>query len=68
MQMGTDNSLFKTFMKNPMQFLLNRKINLPEQYANNPQEAVRYLMNSGQMSQETFENLKAKAAKMGINL
>lgn len=68
MQMGTDNSLFKSFMKNPMQFLLNRKINLPEQYANNPQEAVRYLMNSGQMSQETFENLKAKAAKMGINL
>lgn len=66
--MGTDNSLFKSFMKNPMQFLLNRKINLPEQYANNPQEAVRYLMNSGQMSQETFENLKAKAAKMGINL
>lgn len=68
MQMGTDNSLFKSFMKNPMQFLLNRKINLPEQYTNNPQEAVRYLMNSGQMSQETFENLKAKAAKMGINL
>ena len=63
-----DNNLFNQFKRNPIEFLLKRKINIPEQYANNPQEAVRYLMNSGQMSQETFENLKAKAAQMGINL
>lgn len=59
---------FNLFKKNPLQFLLQRKVNIPQEYANDPRAAVQYLMNSGQMSQETFENLKARAAQMGINL
>lgn len=59
---------FDLFMKNPMQFLLQRKINIPQEYANNPQGAIQYLMNTGKMSQTTFENLRNQASQMGVNL
>lgn len=59
---------FNTFMQNPFQFLLQRKINIPQEYANNPQGAIQYLMNTGQMSQQTFENLRSRATQMGITL
>lgn len=61
-------SQFNLFMRNPMQFLLQRRINIPQEYANNPQGAVQYLMNTGKMSQETFENLRGRASQMGVNL
>lgn len=59
---------YNSFMQNPMQFLLQRKINLPQQYANDPQGAIQYLMSTGQMSQQTFEALRSKATQMGVNL
>lgn len=59
---------FNMFMSNPFQFLLQRKINIPQEYANNPQGAIQYLMNTGKMSQQTFENLRSRAAQMGVNL
>lgn len=59
---------FDLFMRNPMQFLLQRKINIPQEYANNPQGAIQYLMNTGKMSQTTFENLRNQASQMGVNL
>lgn len=59
---------FNSFMKNPFQFLLQRKINIPNEYANNPQGAVQYLMNTGQMSQETFEGLRNRASQMGVKI
>lgn len=61
-------SQFNTFKQNPFQFLLQHKINIPNEYANNPQGAVQYLMNAGQMSQETFEGLRSKASQMGFNI
>ena len=64
----TQSPMFDRFMQNPGQFLLQRKINLPQEYANNPQGAVQYLMSTGQMSQTTFEALRGKAAQMGVNL
>lgn len=59
---------FNMFMSNPFQFLLQRKINIPQEYANDPQGAIQYLMNTGKMSQQTFENLRSRAAQMGVNL
>lgn len=59
---------FNSFRQNPMQFLLQRKIQIPNEYANNPQGAVQYLMSTGQMSQETFEGLRNKASQMGVNI
>ena len=59
---------YNSFRQNPLQFLLQRKINIPNEYANNPQGAVQYLMNTGQMSQETFEAFRNKASQMGVNI
>ena len=61
--------MFGNFMRNPFQFILQKKgINIPSEYANNPQGAVQYLLNSGKMSPETLEQLKSTASRMGINL
>ena len=59
---------FGTFMKNPMQFLMQRKINIPQQYQNNPHSAVKYLLDSGQMNQETFNRFSQLANQFGIKM
>ena len=61
-------SQFNTFMRNPLQFLMQRRINVPPQYANDPQGAVQYLLSSGQMSQETYQALRSKAEQMGVKM
>ena len=59
---------FNTFMKNPMQFLTQKQINIPEQYSNDPHGAVQYLLNNGQMNQESLNKMMNMAQKMGIKL
>lgn len=59
---------YQQFKQNPVQFLLNRHINIPQQFQNNPQGAVQYLMSNGQMSQTQFQKLSQMAQAMGINL
>lgn len=61
-------SQFSSFMQNPMNFLMRKKINLPPEYSNDPHGAVQYLLNSGQMSQQQFEQLRNQAAQMGIKV
>lgn len=57
---------FNSFMQNPMDYLLQRKINIPQQYMNDPHGAVEYLLNNGQMSQEQLNSLMKRAQQMGI--
>lgn len=61
--------MFGNFMRNPFQFILQKRgINIPNEYANNPQAAVQYLLNSGKMSSDQLEQLKSKASQMGVKL
>lgn len=59
---------FGNFMKNPMGFLTQRKIQIPQEYANNPQEAVQYLLNSKQMDQKQLNSLIQFAQRMGVKI
>lgn len=59
---------FSDFMKNPMQFLLSKRINVPSQYANDPQAAVNYLVQTGQMNQNTYQQFMNQAQQMGVKL
>jgi len=59
---------FNIFKQNPMQFLANSKINVPQQFANDPHGAVQYMLNNGQMTQEQLNSLTQMAQKMGIKL
>ena len=61
-------SQFGAFMKNPLQFLFQRNINVPQQYANDPHGAIQYMLNNGQMTQEQFNSLTKMAQSMGIKL
>ena len=54
--------------QNPMQFLLRSRMNIPPEYMNNPRQAVQHLMDSGQMSQDTFNRLAKMVQQMGGRL
>ena len=68
-QLNGPNSImgqFQSFMSNPIGYLIEKKINIPQQYMNDPQQAVNYLISSGQMDQQTLNNLRARAGQMGF--
>lgn len=45
---------FQSFMSNPIQFMSQRKLNIPQQYLNDPNGAIQYLMNSGRITQDQY--------------
>lgn len=59
---------FNRFIQNPVAFLMQKNVNIPSEYRSNPMGAVQYLMNTGQMSQETFEQIRSVAYQMGVKL
>ena len=65
---NNENNMFNQFMQNPIQWLMEKQITIPQEYANNPQGAVQYLLNSGKMTQEQLNMLTQKANQLGIKL
>ena len=55
---------FNGFMRNPMQFMMQRKLGIPQQYMNNPQQALQYLMNTGRLTQQDYDNLHKTAEQI----
>ena len=55
---------FQSFMSNPIQFVAQRKLNIPQQYLNDPNGAIQYLMNSGRITQDQYN----KAVNMSNQL
>lgn len=49
---------FRGFMQNPMQMMMQKKLNLPANWMQDPRGAVQQLMNSGAMSQSQFNQLQ----------
>lgn len=45
---------FQSFISNPIQFMAQRKLNIPQQYLNDPNGAIQYLMNSGRITQDQY--------------
>ena len=37
---------FNTFKQNPSQFLANKGINIPQEYANSPEQTAKYLLSN----------------------
>ena len=59
-------NLYQQFKSNPMSFLIQRNVNIPQQYLNNPEAAVKYLMNNGQMSQEQYNQINQLKTRLGF--
>lgn len=63
---GNDNLLaqLNQLRSNPVGFLLSRNFNIPENMTGNPQAIVQYLLNSGQMSQQTYNRLQSQVSQI----
>lgn len=55
---------FMGFSKNPMQAIMQAKLGIPQQYMNNPQQAIQYLMNTGRLSQQDYDRLNGMAQQI----
>ena len=55
---------FRGFMNNPMQFMAARKMNLPQNWMQDPNGAIQSLMNSGAMSQSQYNQLNQMARSL----
>lgn len=43
---------------NPVQFLMQRRLNIPQELQNDPRGMIQHLLNTGQMRQEDFNRLQ----------
>ena len=51
---------------NPMQFLLQRKVNVPQNMMNNPQAIINHLVQTGQVNQNQINSAYQMAQQMGF--
>ena len=55
---------FKQFINNPTQYFVQSKLNIPQQYMNNPSHAIEYLMNTGKINQQMYNKLNNIAGQI----
>ena len=53
------------FQQNPIQFMTQRGLNIPQQYQNDPNAALQYLMSSGKLTQRQY-NWASQLANMAF--
>lgn len=58
MNMKNLMGMFQQFRENPMQFMMKNRLNIPQQYANDPDKAIQYLMDSGTMTQQQYNQIQ----------
>ena len=46
--------MLQALQNNPIQFLMQRKFNVPQNIANDPNAIAQYLMNTGQVTQQQY--------------
>lgn len=49
--------MINQFRQNPMQFLMNQGINIPQEYMNSPESAAKYLMQNSNMNQQQINQI-----------
>ncbi len=47
-------SALQNLKQNPMQFLVQKRFNVPQNISNNPNAIIQHLMNTGQVSQQQY--------------
>lgn len=58
---------FQQFMSNPMQFMINNRLNLPQNFSGDANQAIQYLMNSGQLTQEQYNWAQGMSRRIQSN-
>ena len=57
---------FGNFMQNPIQALLQRRINVPQNMMNNPAAIMQHMMNTGMLNQQQY-NMARMTAQQAQN-
>ena len=58
---------FQGFIHNPAQYIMQHRINIPQQYQNNPDEMIKYMMNNGMISQQQYNMANEMSKKITNN-
>ena len=45
---------FRGFIANPIQYMMQKNTNIPQEFQNDPNKAIQYMMNNGQISQDDY--------------
>ena len=59
-------SQFNIFKQNPIQFLMQRNINIPAEMYNDPHSAVEYLVQNGRMNPQAMNKVMTTLQRMGF--
>ena len=65
MKQSIDNQ-YNSFLSNPIAFLNQRRVSIPQQYMNNSDDAIQYLLNNGIMSQEQYNQIMQYGSMFGF--
>ena len=58
---------FRQFMGNPMGYVMQKHMGIPQEYMNNPDEAIQYLMNTGKLTQQQYNEFNKTAKQIQNN-
>ncbi len=58
--------MLSQLQQNPLSFLAQQKLNIPKEIANDPNKIIQHLMNTGQVSQDAYNNAIQRAQSMGF--
>lgn len=58
-------SMLNQLKSNPVQFLMQRKFNIPANVANDPNAIIQHLVSSGQISQDQINRAYQTAQRFG---
>lgn len=58
-------SMLQQLKSNPVQFLMQRKFNIPANVANDPNAIIQHLVSSGQISQDQINRAYQAAQRFG---
>lgn len=57
-------SMLQQLQNNPVQFLMQRRFNIPQNISSDPNQIVQHLLNTGQISQEQYNQAVQTAKQM----
>lgn len=58
---------FNGFLQNPMQALLQRRINVPQNLMGNPSGIIQHMMNTGMLNQQQYNAARMAAQQAQSN-
>ena len=60
-------TMFMNFRRNPMGFLMQNRVNVPQNMMNDPNAIIQQMMNSGQINQQTYNQAQQMARQIQNN-